>query len=147
MGKNRKNVILKLIILIILCRNFFYLYFNKKKIFELFQNYSYRNNSFEFFQNYKNKIKTFEFLIFHEFNTKINKQINLEYENFIFAVIKTPCKFCGLFSAYISFLGCIRQFMIKGFIPVLELESYKNVINGFTIDPSKGNPWEYYFNP
>ena len=36
--------------------------------------------------------------------------------------------------------------MIKGFIPILELESYKNIINGFIVDPLKGNPWEYYFN-
>lgn len=36
--------------------------------------------------------------------------------------------------------------MIQGFIPILEFESYKNVINGFIIDRTKGNPWEYYFN-
>lgn len=161
MGKNRKNFILKLklILLIILNGNYIHLYFKEKKTFEflgnyiyksktiyLFENNSYRNNSLEFFKNYESKIKTFEFLINHAFNTKINKQINLDYENFNFAVIKTPCAFCGLFSAYISFLGCIRQFMIQGFIPILELESYKNTINGFTVDPSKGNPWEYYFN-
>jgi hypothetical protein len=95
---------------------------------------------------YSNNIKTFEFLIDHEFNTKINKQINLDYKNFNFAVIKTPCDFCGLISTYLSFLGCIRKYMIKGFIPILELESYKNIINGFIVDPLKGNPWEYYFN-
>ena len=146
-GKKRKNYILKCFLLIILYGNFIFLYFNNKnKIFELFHNYSYRNNSFEFIQNYKNKIKTFEFLIDHEFNTKINKHINLDYENFNFAVIKTPCDFCGLISTYLSFLGCIRKYMIKGFIPILELESYKNIINGFIVDPLKGNPWEYYFN-
>ena len=156
-GKKRKNYILKLILLIILYGKFILLYFNKEnksfeflcnyiyksKTFELFQNYSYINNSI---QNCKNKIKTFEFLIYHEFNTKIIKQINLDYENFNFAVIKTPCNFCGLISDYISFLGCIREYMIKGFIPIIDLESYKNIINGFIVDPSKGNPWEYYFN-
>ena len=97
--KKRKNYILKCILLIILYENLILLYFNNKnKTFELFQNYSYRNNSFEFIQNYKNNIKTFEFLIYHEFNTKINKQINLDHENFNFAVIKTPCDFCGLIS-------------------------------------------------
>ena len=146
-GKKRKNYILKLILLIILFRNFILLYFNNKnKTFELFRNYSYRNNSFEFFQNYKNKIKTFEFLIYYEFNTKKNRQINLDYENFNFAIIKTKCIFCGLFSAYISFLGCIRKYIIQGFIPILELESYKNAINGFIVDRLKVNPWEYYFN-
>ena len=149
--KKKKNYISKFILLIILYGNFILLYFNNKnKTFEFLSNYiyknSYRNNSFEFFHNYKNKIKTFEFLIYHEFNTRINKQINLDYETFDFAVIKSPCKFCGLFSAYISFLGCIRKYMIQGFIPILELESYKNVINGFIVHPLKGNPWEYYFN-
>ena len=36
--------------------------------------------------------------------------------------------------------------MIQGFIPVFELESYKNTLNGFIVNPLKGNPWEYYFN-
>ena len=36
--------------------------------------------------------------------------------------------------------------MIQGFVPILEFESYKNAINGFIVDPKKGNPWEYYFN-
>ena len=36
--------------------------------------------------------------------------------------------------------------MIESFVPILDFESYKNAINGFIVDPSKGNPWEYYFN-
>ena len=36
--------------------------------------------------------------------------------------------------------------MIQGFIPILDLESYVNDINGFIVDLLKGNPWEYYFN-
>jgi hypothetical protein len=36
--------------------------------------------------------------------------------------------------------------LLEGFVPILEFESYKNVINGFKVDPSKGNPWDYYFN-
>ena len=118
----------------------------KRKNYNFKIDFVNNNNSFEFFQNYENKIKTLKFLIHNEFNTKIINQINLNYEKFNFAVIKTPCDFCGLLSAYISFLGCIRKYMIKGFIPILELESYKNVINGFIVDPSKGNPWEYFFN-
>jgi hypothetical protein len=95
-----------------------------------------------------NKIKTFEFLISHQFNDfKINKQIDLDYENNNFAVIKrSSCPTSGLFSNYIRFLGCIRKYMIQGFIPIFELESYKNTINGFIVNPLKGNPWESYFN-
>jgi len=94
------------------------------------------------------KIKTFEFLIDHQFNNyQINNNINLDYENISFAVIKrTSCPICGLFSNYIVYLGCLRKFMIQGFIPIFDLESYQNTINGFMDNPPKGNPWEYYFN-
>ena len=34
--------------------------------------------------------------------------------------------------------------MIQGFVPIFELESYKNTLNGFIVDTLKGNPWEYY---
>ena len=110
---------------------------------------SYNNmiKAFEFSQNYLNKIKTFEFVIKNQLNFQINRKINLDYENINFAVIRrASCKTCGLFSNYIVYLGCIRKYIIKGFVPILEFESYKNIINGFIIDPTKGNPWEYYFN-
>jgi hypothetical protein len=159
-GKKIKNIILKVVLLLILYGNLILLYFNnenktfeflcndryKNKTFLLIHNYSFNNNSYEFLENYKYKIKTFQFLIENEFKIKINKQIDLDYENINFAVIKAACTVCGLFSNYIVFLGCIRKYMIQGFIPILELESYKNVINGFMVDPLKGNPWEYYFN-
>jgi hypothetical protein len=121
-GDRRKNLILKLIVLLIICGNLILLHYNK------------------------NKIKTFEFIKEHEFDFRINKQIDLDYENINFAVIKVTCIVCGFFSNYIILLGCVRKYLIKGFIPILELESYKNMINGFIIDPLKGNPWEYYFN-
>jgi len=64
-----------------------------------------------------------------------------------FSVIRrVSCIYCGLFSNYIVYLGCIRKYLIEGFVPILEFESYKNTINGFIVDQSKGNPWEYYFN-
>jgi hypothetical protein len=118
----KKIRILKLIVLLLICGYLILLHYNK------------------------NKIKTFEFIKEHEFDFRINKQIDLDYENINFAVIKNTCIFCGLFSNYIILLGCVRKYLIQGFIPILELESYKNVINGFIIDPLKGNPWEYYFN-
>jgi hypothetical protein len=101
------------------------------------------------FQYYYNKRKTFEFLIKHQFynNSLINKTIDLDYDNVNFAVIKrTSCPICGLFSNYIVYLGCIRKYLFQGFIPILELESYENAINGFRANPSRGNPWEYFFN-
>jgi hypothetical protein len=99
-------------------------------------------------QNYNKKIKTFEFLIENQFNNfQKNETINLDYENISFAVIKrTSCPICGLFSNYIVYLGCLRKFMIQGFIPSFDFESYKNFINGFSDNPLRENPWEYYFN-
>ena len=40
----------------------------------------------------------------------------------------------------------LRKYLIQGYIPILDFKSYKNTINGFIVDPTKGNPWEYYFN-
>jgi hypothetical protein len=80
-------------------------------------------------------------------NFQINKSINFDYYSFNFAVIRrrrSPTS--GLFSDYKYFLGCLRSYLIQGFIPIIELESYKNSINGFKVNPLKGNPWEYYFN-
>ena len=77
----------------------------------------------------------------------MNNEINLDYEHINFAVFKrTSCTACGFFSNYIVFLGCLRNSLIDGFVPIIESESYANIMNGFIIDPLKGNPWEYYFN-
>ena len=121
-----------------------YKIFNFKLLFLVFILF-YRDLIFPFSYS---KTKTFEFFIKNQFNDlKITKDINLDYKNLNFAIIqRSSCLICGLFSNYKVFLGCVRKYLIQGFIPILELESYKNVINGFTINPSKGNPWEYYFN-
>ena len=51
---------------------------------------------------YNNKIKTFKFILVHHFNDfQINKQIDLDYENKNFAVIKrVSSPNSGLFSNY-----------------------------------------------
>ena len=98
-------------------------------------------------QIYSNKIKTFEYLIKeHNNDFKINKPTNFDYYSFNFAIIRrTRSRSSGLFSDYKYFLGCLRHFLIQGFVPIIDLESYKNSINGFRIKHLKGNPWEYYF--
>ena len=149
-----------LLIFIIYENSILYHYNTKNKLFELSHNYtvkietflfshnySIKNQTTAFFQNYSSKIKTYEFIMENQLNLQMNKQIKLDYKNINFVVIKRAlCPFCGLFSNYISYLGCIRESLIQGFIPILDFESYKNIINGFVIEPSKGNPWEYYFN-
>ena len=109
--------------------------------------YNKQINELESSQNYQNKIKTFEFILENQLNNQIKRKINLDYKYINFAVIKrAKGPGCGLFSNYIVSLGCIRKYLIQGFVPIIEFESYKNVINGFIVDPKKGNPWEYYFN-
>jgi len=72
---------------------------------------------------------------------------HLDYENINFAIIRrTDCITCGLFSYYITYLGCINHFINNGYVPIVDLKSFKNVINGYIIDSSKTNPWELYFN-
>ena len=113
-----------------------------------YNNHNNQIKEFDFLQYYLNKIKTFKFVIENQKkNFQFNIKINLDYENINFAVIRrASCSTCGLFSNFIVYLGCIRKYLNEGFIPILEFVSYKNIINGFIVDPIKGNPWEYYFN-
>ena len=89
----------------------------------------------------------FEFYIDHQFDNLIeNRYINLDYENINFAILRrTTCPPCGLFSYYIVYLGCIRKYMIQGYIPIIDLESFPNIFNGFNISSTKLNPWEFFF--
>jgi hypothetical protein len=100
--------------------------------------------------HYSNKIKTLKYFIqLQLIDSHIDEGISLDldYYNKNFAMIKrVTAPTSGLFSDYIRFLGCIRKYMIQGYIPIIDLESYKNSINGFQVNSSKGNPWEYYFN-
>jgi len=79
---------------------------------------------------------------------KINKNLHyLDYENSDFAIIRrTNCPKCGLFSYYITYLGCINYFINNGYIPIVDLISFKNVFNGYSNDSSMTNPWELFFN-
>ena len=56
-----------------------------------------------YFKKYK-KISNFN----NNFEHK--KSINLDYNNNLFAIIRrSDCRFCGLFSYYIVYLGCINN--------------------------------------
>ena len=108
------------------------------------------------------KIYLVFFLIFFIFFYQIKKKnttnnqfedINIKkynnyrvYENLKFAIIRRiECIQCGFFSNYIVYLGCINSFLEKGFIPIIDLQSYDNVLNGFNSKKSSKNPWEYFF--
>lgn len=81
-----------------------------------------KNNKYKFLKKYKN------------------------YDNFKFAILIYKCKTCGLFSFYIHYLGCIKTFINKGYIPIIDLISYPNIFNNFIINSSNENPWELYFS-
>ena len=91
----------------------------------------------------------------HNFNKNCNNNIfsdlnylnNSFFEKLNFAVIRrTLCPSCGLFSNYIVFLGCINHYLHKGFIPIIDLQSFNNVFNDFNANKSNGNPWEFFFD-
>lgn len=60
-----------------------------------------------------------------------------------FAIIQRKCELCGLFSFYIVNLGCIHKFLLEGFIPIIDIKSFPNALNGFNI--TKQNYWELFF--
>lgn len=84
-------------------------------------------------------------------NLSIYNQINniniieLDYENYNFAIIRDYCYICGLISFYIHYLGCINTYISKGYIPIIDL-SFPNIMNGFNSSLNLGNPWEFFFN-
>ena len=66
-----------------------------------------------------------------------------DYINSKFAIIKRTCKDCGLFSFYMVNLGCVHKYLLEGYIPIIDIKTFPNVINGFNI--SKNNQWELFF--
>ena len=69
----------------------------------------------------------------------------IDYNN-NFAILIIKCQTCGLFSFYIHYLGCIKIFLNKGYIPIIDLVSYPNIFNKFNPNYSNKNPWELFFN-
>ena len=83
----------------------------------------------------------------NEKNVHINciKFINkTDYNNIKFAIITRRCNLCGLFSFYVVYLGCINKYLLEGYIPIIDIKSFPNVINGF--NTSKNNHWEFFFH-
>lgn len=48
---------------------------------------------------------------------------------------------------YYHNLGCVHQFIVNGYIPIVDLISHPNIFNGFNISKKiNKNPWEEFFN-
>ena len=78
---------------------------------------------------------------------KVYDEKKLCSSNKRFAILyRNSCSPCGLFSYYIVHLGCIIKFLDEGFIPIIEVESFPNVFNGYNESSTIENPWEMLFN-
>lgn len=71
---------------------------------------------------------------------------NIDYDNNKFVIITNICDICGLFAFYLHYLGCIKNFIILGYIPICDLSSFPNIFNRYDINSLKINPWEIFFN-
>ena len=124
--KNSFNKILYLIILILL------IVLGNIGIYIIYKNFITNQNNYNYIKYYWN----------------ISKYNNykLDYDNNIFVIIRDMqcASLCGLFSFYIHYLGCINNIIIAGHIPIIDLESFPNIFNGFNISINQ-NPWEYFF--
>ena len=78
-------------------------------------------------------------------NEKSSKQFShfQDYSTSKFIIMKRRCDVCGLFSFFIVHLGCIHKYILKGYIPIVDVKSYPNSFNGYNI--SKTNYWEIFF--
>lgn len=70
----------------------------------------------------------------------------LDYESNTFAILKRyKCDGCGLFSHYKIFLGCVNHHLANGEIPIIDLQSYRNLFNNYSLNSTE-NPWEFFFS-
>ena len=68
---------------------------------------------------------------------------SLDYKISKFAIIFRKCPPCGLFSLFITSLGCINTYYKKGYIPIINTKCYPNVLNGYNF---RDNLWELFFH-
>ena len=74
------------------------------------------------------------------------KKEKFEYNN-NFAIIQRNIRFStrGLMAYYYINLGCALDYIHKGYIPIIDLISHKNIFNGFNTSKNQNNPWEIFF--
>lgn len=150
--KNSKNII---------NREYKYSKFNYENIEFSYPYFIIKNNYIIIFQKI---IILFLFLFINKYKFSFKDNNNIEEDNIIrinitlpkkinrfkyykygqFAILSRNCYGCGLFSFYIVFLGCVNNYIKKGYIPIIDLKLYPNVYNNYSIS-YKNNPWESFF--
>ena len=80
------------------------------------------------------------------FEVLVTTHVNTKHIHNHFVILRDKCRSCGLFAYYKHYLGCMRLYLSMGYIPLVDLKSFKNIFNGFNISSINYNPFEYYFN-
>ena len=77
-------------------------------------------------------------------NKKINK-LSFEHNFIIIIKNKTQLYTTGLLCWYNYYMRCVNQYISEGYIPIIDLASFPNILNNFQTS-FKINPWEEFFN-
>ena len=133
-------------------------YISKKKSSLNKRNNKTKNSSKSEFSRYCFKVINVIILIISNiiiiYNTEKNEKINTfglsleqkmnDYLTKKFAVFgRRVCPRCGLFCFYIIHLGCLNKYLLKGYIPIIDMQNYDSIYNRG--NRSIKNPWELYF--
>ena len=75
-----------------------------------------------------------------------NKIIKIGFlKKFVIFIRKNKLSTGGLMAYYFCNIGCVQHYILKGYIPIIDLISHPNIFNGFNTSITK-NPWEEFFN-
>lgn len=77
-------------------------------------------------------------------NKKVNK-LSFEHNFIIIIKNKTTIYTTGLLCWYNYYMRCVNQYISEGYIPIIDLASFPNILNNFQTS-FKINPWEAFFN-
>lgn len=85
-------------------------------------------------------------LINNRIISKRIQQKKLNYNNIFVIVREDTCKICGLMAYYKHYLASVSTYIREGYIPIIDLKSFPNILNGYKVDSMNKNPWEIFFN-
>ena len=97
---------------------------------------------------FKNKYKKKSDFSLSQLNDDLEVNKTLDFETKTFGIIiRKDCRKCGLFSYYSLHLGCILIYLNQGYIPIIDVSSFRNIFNGYnkSSPQNKINPWEAFF--
>ena len=87
-------------------------------------------------------ITSFLYYFLISINLLLKNGEDINYKTSKFAILYRRCPYCGLFSFFITSLGCINKYFKKGYIPIINFKCFPNVLNGNKL---YYNLWETFF--